>query len=209
MLLPTLVTLAALVLLLWGEAQEHGPIIRVAKPLASTGFLATAWAAGAMDSAYGQAVLVALVLSWLGDVFLLSRKNKWFLAGLVAFLLGHVAFAVAFGIQGVSASWAVGAAVALVLPAMVVRRWLMPYVPAPMQTPVNAYITVITGMVAMAVAATIDGGSPRMAIGAIMFYLSDLAVARDRYVKRELGNRLWGLPLYYGAQLVLASSIAA
>ena len=131
------------------------------------------------------------------------------LLALVAFLLGHLAFGVAFAVHGVTAGWVTGLALALTLPAMLVRRWLAPYLPSAMRRPVDAYIVVISAMVAMAIAATIAGGTARIAIGAIMFYLSDLSVARDRYVRREASNRLWGLPLYYGAQLVLASTIAA
>jgi hypothetical protein len=44
-------------------------------------------------------------------------------------------------------------------------------------------------------------------LGAVMFYASDLSVARDRFVKRGFLNRVWGLPLYYAAQLVLASTV--
>jgi uncharacterized membrane protein YhhN len=47
-----------------------------------------------------------------------------------------------------------------------------------------------------------------LAAGAIAFYLSDFSVARDRFVVHEFFNRLWGLPLYYGAQLLLGCSAA-
>jgi len=209
MLLPTLVTLAALALLLVGEIRAHEPTQRVAKPIASTGFVATAIAAGALDSGYGQAVLAALVLSWIGDVCLLSRGKPWFLAGLGAFLLGHLAFAIAFWLHGVAGAWLLPTAFLLAIPALLVRRWLMPFVPRDMRRPVDAYVVVITLMVVLAISATASGGTFRIAVGAIAFYLSDLAVARDRFVRNELGNRLWGLPLYYVAQLILASSIAA
>jgi len=203
-------TLAAVALLLWGDARRHAPTVRVAKPLASTGFLAVAVAAGALEgSAYGRAILVALALSWVGDVCLLSRRNAWFLAGLAAFLLGHVAFGAAFVVRGVAWAWVVGAGLGLAVPALVVRRWLVPWVPSPMRRPVDAYIAVITVMVALSLGCTAAGGTGWIAVGAIMFYLSDLSVARDRFVRNELRNRLWGLPLYYGAQLVLACTIAA
>ena len=32
--------------------------------------------------------------------------------------------------------------------------------------------------------------------------------ARERFVRPSLGNLLWGLPLYYGAQLLIASTTA-
>jgi hypothetical protein len=41
-----------------------------------------------------------------------------------------------------------------------------------------------------------------------MFYASDLSVARDRFVVFRFSNRAWGLPLYFGAQLILASTVA-
>ncbi len=43
---------------------------------------------------------------------------------------------------------------------------------------------------------------------AVMFYFSDLAVARDRFVEPGPVNRLWGLPLYYAAQFVFAATVA-
>ena len=44
-------------------------------------------------------------------------------------------------------------------------------------------------------------------MGAIGFYLSDLSVARDRFVVSAFVNRLWGLPLYYAAQVALGWSV--
>ena len=48
---------------------------------------------------------------------------------------------------------------------------------------------------------------PWIAGGALAFYLSDLSVARDRFVRPAFVNRAWGLPLYYGAQFVLAATV--
>ena len=42
--------------------------------------------------------------------------------------------------------------------------------------------------------------------GRIFFYISDLFVARNRFLKREFFNRLVGLPLYYTGQFLLAFS---
>jgi len=50
-----------------------------------------------------------------------------------------------------------------------------------------------------------EGERVLLLTGALMFLVSDLAVARDRFVAQGFINRLWGLPLYYAAQLVLAS----
>jgi hypothetical protein len=39
------------------------------------------------------------------------------------------------------------------------------------------------------------------------FYLSDLFVARQRFVAPAFANRLYGLPLYYLGQFLLAFSV--
>jgi hypothetical protein len=42
--------------------------------------------------------------------------------------------------------------------------------------------------------------------GALGFYVSDIFVARQRFLKTDFVNRLIGLPLYYGGQFLLAFS---
>jgi hypothetical protein len=42
--------------------------------------------------------------------------------------------------------------------------------------------------------------------GAFSFYLSDIFVARQRFVTPSFFNRLAGLPLYYLGQFLLAST---
>jgi len=43
--------------------------------------------------------------------------------------------------------------------------------------------------------------------GSLCFYVSDVFVARDKFIKEEYQNQLLGLPLYYGGQFLLAFSI--
>jgi hypothetical protein len=45
-------------------------------------------------------------------------------------------------------------------------------------------------------------------VGALAFTASDVSVARDRFVQPAFHNRAWGLPLYFGAQLLLAMTPA-
>ncbi len=95
----TVLGAVAVVVLLWSEAR--GARVRlVAKPAASACFVAVALAAGATGSAYGWWVLAALLLSAIGDVALLDRSATMFLLGLGSFLLGHLAYVVAFAAAG-------------------------------------------------------------------------------------------------------------
>ena len=100
------------------------------------------------------------------------------------------------------------------LPVVAVLRWLRPHLPADMRIPVYAYITVISTMVVFAVATWAhnpglsgERASAVIVAGALLFYLSDLAVARDRFVAPSFWNRAWGLPFYYGGQIVLALTV--
>jgi uncharacterized membrane protein YhhN len=81
-------------------------------------------------------------------------------------------------------------------------------VPDGMRTLVFAYVAVISTMLALAAGTYAAHGNAYIVVGALMFYVSDLSVARDRFVGEHIFNRLWGLPLYYGGQILLALSAA-
>jgi uncharacterized membrane protein YhhN len=182
---------------------------RGAKMVASTGFVAVAVAAGAPASPYGRAVLIALLLSWLGDLFLTFPARRAFLFGLGAFFAAHVVYTASFLIRGVSAP-AVGAAAAgAAVASLLVWWWLRPHVETAMGAPVAAYIAAISVMVATAFGSAVSSWDPRIAAGATAFFASDIAVARDRFVAPGFVNRMWGLPLYYLAQVLLALSAGA
>ncbi len=201
-------TLAMLLGLLWAEWRGSNWAKWATKPLASLGFVGVAWAGGASGSVYGWCILAALVSSWLGDVLLIpSDSPRVFRGGLFAFLLGHLAFAVSFVSRGQAFVYTAVAAVVIAGALIPVLRWLGPKLDDDMRVPVYLYMTVISAMVALSVGT--QGVRPNLSIcvGALMFYFSDLAVARDRFVSPGLVNRLWGLPLYYGAQMLLASTV--
>ena len=173
------------------------------------GFIGSALAAAALDSSYGRWILAALVLSWFGDVFLIPRRApRAFQAGILSFLLGHVAFTAAFVIRGLDLRIALLAALLALVASLLAARWLRPHVPAQMRIPVHAYLIVLSLMLVCAAAASGSSGDARILLGALMFYASDLSVARDRFVVSQFTNRAWGLPLYFAAQLVLATSVA-
>lgn len=203
----TLLTLLALVGLLVAERSDSSAGRWATKPLASIGFVGAALSAGALQSRFGLALLTGLGLSLAGDVLLIAKAKASFRAGLFAFLLGHVAFAAAFVLRGIDGPVAGGALVVVAAVAVLVGRWLLPHVEPKMRAPVVAYIVVISSMVALAAGTVAAHGRPILLAAATAFYLSDLSVARDRFVAPAFINRLWGLPVYYLAQLLFAFSL--
>lgn len=180
----------------------------IAKLIASTGFITVAILSGGLRSTYGKVLLSGLVLSFLGDAFLIGEARQAFLSGLAAFLLAHLAYIAAFVVHGVSLRWIAGASLPVIGIAIGVSTWLAPHTPPELSLPVHLYTIVISGMVIAAFGTRGKGGSLLILIGALLFFLSDLSVASLRLVQTDFPNYIWGLPLYYAGQLCLALSVS-
>ena len=149
-------------------------------------------------------LLAALVGSLAGDVLLLFPG--YFVPGLVAFLLAHVAYLVLLR-QGVGWFPSRGALAATlgVGAAMYAFLW-MGGLPAGMRAPVAAYVTVIALMAAQAIGrATVqrDAASWTVAVGAGCFMLSDSLLATNKFVMPLPLAPFWVLSSYYAAQVLI------
>jgi uncharacterized membrane protein YhhN len=195
-------------------------LVLVGEPRATMDGIAPPLGAGRAAGAGGQAgdvaLLAALCFSFLGDVLLVPRGRRgFFLAGLVAFLAGHVAYSVAFVLHGIEAfSFGLCVAVAVVV-IVVVVRWLRPSLVGVMKKAVPAYVVVICAMLCTAVAAVVSASTdgrvhpgPLVVVGALFFWASDLMVARERFVRAAWIHRVLGIPLYFFAQLLLVYGMA-
>jgi uncharacterized membrane protein YhhN len=198
--------LAASVLVV-AERRNLSAVRWFAKLAASTAFVLVALSLGAAASTYGQLVLLALVLSGIGDAFLLSERSAAFLSGLGAFLLAHVAYSVAFATGALSTSVFFVSLICAAAIGLITLRWLWGWLDAANKVAVAAYVGTIVAMCALAIAHSAVSRSWLAAIGAVAFAASDISVARDRFVASEFVNRAWGLPVYYSAQLLLAWSV--
>jgi uncharacterized membrane protein YhhN len=200
----SIVTAVATVVLVWATRARH-PLARVAKPVASAGFLlAAAQVANVPLDRRGWLVVAGLTLGAIGDLLLMGSSAGSFLAGLASFLVGHVAYAVAFWFDR-SADWlAAGSGVAVLL-AVTAGRWLRPHLEGHFRVAVPVYVVVISVMVAVAIGAATT--RPSAAAGALLFAVSDVFVARQQFVSDSPFNPTIGLPLYYLAQLLIAFSL--
>ena len=206
---PVVVCAVALAGLVVAEYRDWRGGMWLAKPLASAAFIWLGLAVGALDSGYGRLVLLALVLCLLGDILLIPRdRPKVFRAGVFAFLLGHVAYSAAFLSRPLAPGGLLASAIILGVVIAAVLRWLGKSLPADMVAAVRTYMLVIGVMAALACGVTAAGGPWAVAVGALAFTASDISVARDRFVRHQFVNRAWGLPLYYAAQLLLATTPA-
>lgn len=182
--------------------RESEVVFKTAASLTFVVLGALAWKSGNPVATW---LVVGLALCAIGDVLLIWDRS--FDLGLISFLLGHVAYVAAFDAAAPVSGWTRWILVPIALVSIGACAWLWPHL-GRRRASVGAYVLVITLMVWGALAVTTGGALGRMiAVGAVLFYLSDLTVARDRFVHSDFLNRVIGLPMYYAAQVLIALSV--
>jgi len=201
----TSVLAAAVASLLRAIRVEDRVLEVMSKTVASASFVALGavrWSAG---DAVGGWFLCALAFCAAGDLLLLWKRS--FDAALLAFLLGHALYIVGFNGALPVKMWSLPMLVPLGLAAVGAITWMWPRL-GKRRVPVLAYVVAITIMVWGGFSNVFRSSLPWMAAaGASLFCLSDLAVARHRFVHESFVNRALGLPTYYAGQLLLALTI--
>lgn len=181
-------------------ARDDRRLDWITKPVATTALLLVAVVADDTDGAVRPWWIVALVCCLAGDVLLMLPWDL-FVLGLVAFLLGHLAFVVGLARMPAPADQTlhtvlgvalVALAGALVAPRIV--RAVRATEPA-LVGPVLAYIAVISAMVLTA-AVRGDGWA---FLGASSFYVSDAVLAWDRFVQPRRALAVAVMVTYHAA----------
>lgn len=196
------------VLATWSQAASRRRLHLVTKPLTTGLVIAVAAAAAApVPAAYKTLVLAGLAFSLLGDVALMF-PDKWFTAGLVAFLAAQVLYILAFKpLPGHPVSPATF--LPFVLFGLLMFFLLAPKL-GPMKIPVFVYIAAITTMAGFAAGRFVDRGGTRPLlafVGAVLFLISDSVLAYDRFARKVPGARIIILGTYFPAQLLIALSV--
>jgi len=191
------------------EDRRQEYVLKPASTLLVIGVALLSFLTPGVRPTYTLWITLGLILSMGGDVALMLRTNRWFLIGLVLFLLAHVVYSITFAVfSGFHPQDLISAAVLLIV-AMAVYLYLRPGLGS-MKVPVILYMLVICFMVNRAVS-TFFGTAFSMtqvwliAAGAILFWLSDLMLAVNRF-RRPSKWQAMGLFLYYGGQLLIALS---
>ena len=189
-------------------ARDNRRVEYVAKPLTMAALIAMTVALDPTDQVRWAWFIAAGVFSLAGDVFLMVPRDR-FIAGLVAFLLGHLCY-IAGLVQGpLDLTLAlVGVVVVLAMVLLVARKILAAVRTgdqAALFGPVVGYMTVICTMVVAAFAA-----GPLLAIaGALLFVSSDATLAWQRFVGPLPSGRVAVMVTYHLGQALLLLSVAA
>lgn len=152
----------------------------------------------------GILLCAGFVLSAMGDISLSFEGEKFFLGGLVSFLLAHVVYIVTFSQDSAWAmdkAWLLGVLAVFGVVMVVV---LTPYL-GKMKVPVYVYVSVILTMDTMAV---LRGGPAQWLLiaGALTFTVSDTFLALDRFRKPIPGAKYWVMSTYYAGQAMICAA---
>lgn len=158
-----------------------------------------------------------LLFSLAGDI-LLMFSQRWFLPGLVAFLLAQLAYIVGFNIPlpDVAPLWSIGLSLVVALTAArLLRRIIAGVVQMGLRRmviPVAVYGMVITIMLVSAVLTiyredwgTLPAGLA--SLGAALFFTSDVILAWNKYVAPIKNGRLANMICYHVGQIVLTVAV--
>lgn len=200
--------LLSAILTLWGEYRGPRSLVYVFKPLTTICIFLVAFGFRSPEPRfYLFAILAGLVFSLAGDIFLMLPSDR-FIAGLVSFLLAHVAYVCAF------ASVA-GRPDSLLAPALfglygiALLRALWPHLGS-LKVPVIVYALALLVMGWQAVEQLLETGSQSAllaVVGAVLFILSDSALAWNRFAGPFRAAQAVILGTYFTAQWLIALSV--
>lgn len=203
----------AVALALAGLLLASPLLVYVFKPLATVLILGMAfanWRHSRGSYSYSLWIAIGLLFSSVGDVFLLW-PSLYFIHGLAAFLLTHLAYLIAFTRDARFPArvwiWILYLAIAATLYAL-----LYPNLPVPLKLPVALYSALLSSMAAQAMGRFLvvkTKPAQSAAIGAVFFMLSDFLLAFDRFHTLILLAPVRILIPYYLGQWLIASSTRA
>jgi uncharacterized membrane protein YhhN len=197
--------------LLYHEKRKKPKFIVINKTILSLLFVVTAFLQPQGIPNYDFYLRVGFIFCLIGDICLALPGEKIFKAGLGAFLIGHIFYVSSFLTLARISQWISFGGLFFCCISAWVFFWLRPHLQS-MLGAVLVYILVITVMLCGAWGVFRQPsfsvfGRIFIFFGALCFYLSDIFIARDKFIREEFRNRLIGLPLYYVGQFLLAFSV--
>ncbi len=202
----TIFVVITAVLAIWGEYKPTRTQVYIFKPLTTILIIGIALLGVSPNTLYKTLIIIGLVFCLGGDMFLMLPA-KYFIMGLVSFLIGHIFYIAAFATDGgLALSWWL---LPLIVYGAIMYRILHPHL-GKMRGPVIVYLLVILTMAWQALtrwSALQTTSAVLAAVGALTFVVSDSALALDRFREKFRSARVIVLTTYWLAQWLIALSV--
>ena len=160
---------------------------------------------------------LGILLSLAGDIFLMLSLDRLFMAGLVAFLLAHLSYVIGFNIPLPEFStWGLILAVMIGLGGTRLINRILSSVIASGQSrlriPIIIYSVVISLMLLSAMIKMTDLtwgalSSLLVGLGALLFYLSDIILAWNKFVRPIQHGRIYNIGAYHLGQIAIVAGV--
>lgn len=197
--------------------QKNNPRLEyLAKPAVMVALFLWLWTSVGLQGAllwFGLGILFSLA----GDVLLMISLDRLFLPGLAAFLFAHVCYIIGFNTPLPALSfWGLILAVMIGLSGVRLLRRITAPLPAQgqagLRTPVLLYGAVISLMLLSAMLKLTDtsweaGAALLVALGAFLFYLSDIILAWLKFIAPIQHGRLYNILTYHLGQIALIAGV--
>ena len=161
--------------------------------------------------------LIGLIFSLLGDLLLIPKGTRWFMAGMAAFSVTQLMYIWGFNISGVSRPvLTVGVFAYLfgvILIHLMVNRFsetsslnkaILPFIKA---YGAMVLAMVISAVLCLARPAWPDRAAVMAGVGGILFFMSDSMIALDKLDRRLPKYRFWIIFTYHLAQFLIVGAV--
>jgi len=184
------------------------PLYLAAKPFLMITLLLHFISASKAYPGWRMYVVMALVFSWFGDIFMIS--SDWFIAGLVSFLIAHVFYIVAYQNTGAASGELRPLDIIKFALYGAVLIWIIYPGLGEMLIPVLVYAAVLLSMGIWAHkrrGATTASSFILVATGVILFALSDGMIAVNKFAFKIPAERILIMSTYIAAQYLIIQGL--
>ncbi|MCF6807746.1 lysoplasmalogenase [Thiotrichales bacterium 19S9-12] len=201
MIILTFIVLSMLLAII--GSYRYRRLLYIFKPLTMVLIILAVFLSNPVWNLFTYLIIFGLAFSLVGDVFLMLPRDR-FIQGLVAFLVAHVLYILAFSLKFTDFHfW-------LLVPLCIYGAVIFTYLYSALEDfklPVLIYVCIILTMIWFACAWYLDKGPLTIVIGVLLFGLSDSILAIDRFkVSFKLAQGLI-LSTYFIAQYLIAGSL--
>ena len=191
----------------WAVSADRRSVEYVLKPLTMVVLIAAVLAMEPTSEDARLFIVAGLVCSLVGDVFLMLDQ-KYFLGGLVSFLVGHVMYVIGLLQFDVEPPLLMVGVLLVLIAAAVVGSKVVAGARGQderLTVPVAVYLSIISLMVVTAFGTAL----PVAIAGALLFYASDGVLGYNRFVQPIPHGRLLIMTTYHLGQIGLALALVA
>ena len=204
----TLLIFLSAVLTIYSEYLDR-QFVYIFKPLPLIFIIAAILIHSEKDRFYRLAILVGLIFSLIGDIFLINSQS-YFVFGLASFLLAHLCYIAAFfkaGKENFKALSLIAYSIGLIIFLLIFGG-----IPDNLKIAVGFYAFAISTMLCAALNFWLTKKTPKALLalsGAFLFIISDSALAYNRFAHEFFLAKLIILATYFPAQWLIARSVKA